>query len=265
MERERRKRPDDFIRDAEMMAPSRRATPVNDYGMYQKMDAAFSGLHEYLEELRRNYGRIGYAAQNFMSDLSKEYIVAAQHGDENGEIEMSYIGNAMKILSRGLSEAGLNGELPETNSNRFSRTVWQEQLEAELFGRIWPVITGHADFVPELTSWKNFNGNVQAYLYGFLDVVSELGKALTDELSKSEITLEAEFALFERYLEVAGSITLRLSQERHVPGYIISNGYGRWMSYSSKLRTAYGTIAHVRREYNLRLSMRRMILQALKG
>ncbi len=142
--------------------------------------------------------------------------------------------------------------------------MWQEQMEAELFGKIWPVIVGKTEAVPALTHWKDFKGNVQAFLYGYLDTVSELGKALTEELSKPDMTSELEFALFERYLAIAESITLRLSEERHVPGYVINNGYGRWTAYTKKLRTAYGTIAHVRRDYNLRRSIERMVKSALR-
>lgn len=62
-----------------------------------------------------------------------------------------------------------------------------------------------------------------------------------------------------RYLTIADSIVLRLSQKRHFPSYIISNGYGRFMAFSNRLSTVQGAIAHVRREYNLRLSMQRRL------
>src|SRR3989338_5737755 len=229
--------------------------PLKDFGMYEQIDAAFSGLSEHLDKLRRNQGRLGYASQNALSDLSKAYIEAAQHGDEE---EMSYINRSMQELTESFQHASVSGELAETG-NRFSRTIWQEQMEAELFGRIWQVIIAKTDAVPELTHWKNFKGNIQAFLYGFLDLVSELGKALDEELSKSNMTSKLEFALFERYLAVAKSIILRLSCERHVPGYVFNNGYGLWTAYTKKIRTAYGTIAHVRNDYNLRKSIERMI------
>src|SRR3989344_4124465 len=158
--------------------------PLKDFGMYEQMDAAFSGLSEHLDELRRNQGRLGYASQNALSDLSKAYIEAAQHGDEE---EMSYINRSMLELTESFQHASVSGELAETG-NRFSRTIWQEQMEAELFGRIWQVIIAKTDAVPKLTHWKDFKGNVQAFLYGFLDVVSELGKALEKELSRQDIT-----------------------------------------------------------------------------
>ncbi|KKS37740.1 MAG: hypothetical protein A3G49_05700 [Candidatus Sungbacteria bacterium RIFCSPLOWO2_12_FULL_41_11] len=256
------KRVDDFIRDAEVYNPKVCVPdPSRDYGMYSKMDEAFKGLHGHLDELRRNQGRVGYSAQNLMSDLSKDYISAAQQGDQEN---MAYIGRAMEMLTEGFNEASADGALAESG-NRFGRTIWQEQMEAELFGKIWPVITGAEEAVPDLLLWGNFHGNVQAYLYGFLDVVSELSKALAEEFSKPDMTVEKEFATFERYLAIADSITLRLSHERHTPGYIISNGYGHWMAYSNKLRTAYGTIAFVRRDYNLRRSIQRMVAKALKG
>lgn len=236
--------------------------PVEDFYMYERMDEAMEGLHEQLDRLRRNYGAVGYTAQNRMSDLSKAYIDESQVGDEESEEEMAFLDDSMEQLALGFNEASANGEIAETG-NRFSKTIWQERLEADLFGKIWPVIIGKSDQVPHIISWKNFRGNIQAYLYGFLDVVSELAKALTEELSEEGITADDEFELFKRYLAVASSIVLRLSRERHVPGYIINNGYGPWIAYTRKLRTAEGTIAHVRREYNLRLSMERMIQKTL--
>lgn len=251
---ENRKRVDDVLK--EIYWPKfHKPDPSKDFGMYNQIDKAFSGLSEHLDELRRNQGRLGYASQNALSDLSKAYIEAAQHGDEE---EMAYIGRSMQQLAESFQGASVSGELAETG-NRFSRTIWQEQMEAELFGRIWQVVIAKTDEVPELTPWTNFKGNIQAFLYGYLDVVSELAKALDEELSKPDMTSKLEFALFERYLAIAKSITLRLSYERHVPGYVINNGYGLWMAYTKKIRTAYGTIAHVRNDYNLRRSIERMI------
>lgn len=261
--RERQPRPDDFIRNAAEMANLRVQVPdpAKDFGMYEQMDIAFTGIHDKLEELRRNQGRIGYSAQNLMSDLSKAYIDGVQRGDD--EVELSYIGRAMDILSEGLAEAGANGQLAETG-NRFSRTVWQEQMEAELVGKTLPVIRGETKQVPALTSWKSFKGNVQGYLYSFLDLVPELSKQLNEDLSKDDMTREKEFGFFERYLAVAESTTLHLSQERHVPGYVINNAYGHWAAYTSKLRNAYGCILMVRDKYNLRRFIAREI-QSLKG
>ena len=257
MGNQRSPRPGQFVNDALDLCPKTIVVPdsTKDFGTYKKMDEAFNGLHEYMDGMRSNYGRVGYSAQNAMSDLSKAYIQAVQ--SEADKEELAFINQAMENLARGLSDAEVN-DLPE-NATQFGRTVWQEKTEADLFGLIWPVITHKADSVPELISWKGFGGNVQACLYGYLDLVSELGKALTEKLSDPDMNLEREFDLYERYLAVAGSITLRLSLERHVPGYVISNGYGRWMAYTTKLRTCYGTIAHVRREYNLRRSIMRMI------
>lgn len=252
-------RPDDFLR-AIPMPTARIPDPTKDSGMYDRMDMAFRELHEYLDGLRSKYGRVGYSGQNLMSDLTKDFITAVQRGDDE---ESAHIQVSIRQLSTGFEDAVQDGALPE-NPNNFSRTMWQEHMEAELFGRIWPVINGKSESVPELTSWKDFRGNVQAYLYGYLDVVSELGKSVTDELAKPDITTEYEFAVFERFLAIADSITLRLSAERHIPNYVISNGYGRWMAFSNKLRTAYGTIAHVRREYSLRRSMQRMIQSSVR-
>lgn len=250
-------RPDDFVREALEIAPPLVVTPDpdKDFGMYAKMDEAFLGLHEHLDDLRRNQGRLAYTAQNTLSDLSKSAIIAAFNGNDE---DVAYFELAMERLASGFDEATADGEIAD-NANRFSRTQWQELMEAYLFARIWPVIVGESDEVTTLTSWSDFDGNVQAYLYGFLDVVSELSKSVTEKLSDPDMTIEEEFAIYERYLAIADSIVLRLSQERHVPGYVISNGYGRWMSYATKLRTAYGTIGHVRREYNLRRSMQRML------
>lgn len=253
-------RPNDFLRAIRKPA-ARVPDPTKDFGMYEEMCIAFSDLHEFLDGLRSRYGQVGYSGQNLMSDLSKEYIAAVQRGDEE---EAARIQAGIQELSKGFEEAVQDGALPES-PNGFSRTMWQEHMEAELFGRIWPVIAGKSAQVPALTGWKDFQGNVQAFLYGYLDVVSELSKAIADELSGDEVTTEHELEVFRRYLAIADSITLRLSEERHIPNYVISNGYGRWMAYSNKLRTAYGTIAHVRREYSSRLSTQRMINAAVRS
>lgn len=237
--------------------------PAKDFHIYERMSEAMDGLHEHLDRLRRNYGAVGYSSQNLMSDLTKAYIDEAQVGSEGSEEEMAFLDHDMEQLSLGINESSGRGDIAEVG-NRFSRTMWQERLEADLFGKIWPVIVGRVDEVPAIISWKNFQGNIQAYLYGFLDVVSELAKALTEELSRDDMTIEKEFQLFQRYLVMASSITLRLSQERHAPGYVINNGYGPWMAYTRKLRTVYGTIAYVRREYNLRRSMERMIQRSME-
>jgi predicted translin family RNA/ssDNA-binding protein len=251
------RRPDAFLRKAEAIFRHAVKAPEGDFGMYQAMDNACDGLHGYLDELRRNQGRVGYSAQNDMSDYSKEYIDAIMDGRED---DAMYLWRQMDVVAKGINEAGCREDLAEMGT-RFSRTIWQEKLEAELFGKIWPVVTGKKEEVPNLPHWDedDFQGNIQAFLYGFLDVVSELSKALTEELGKPDITTKHEFALYERYLKVAKSITLRLSAERHVPGYVISNGYGRWMAFSNKLRGAYGCIAHVQRDFNLRRSILRMV------
>lgn len=256
-------KPNQFINDALDLCPAIIVVPnsTKDFGMYETMNAAFDGLHEYLDNMRSNYGRIGYAAQNTISDLSKAFIEAVQRGAD--ETELGYISLAMEKLAEGFNDVEMS-KLPESPT-QFGRTVWQEKMEADLFGLIWPVVSGKTDSVPELIFWKDFKGNVQAYLYGYIDLVSELGKALDYELSDPDMTVERELDLYERYLAIAASITLRLSQERHVPGYVINNGYGRWVAYTNKLRTAYGTIAHVRREYNLRRSIQRMINHAAYG
>lgn len=254
-------RPDDFLRRIKkprVVVPD----PTQDFHMYDRMNEAMNGLHEHLDRLRRNYGAIGYSAQNLMSDLTKAYIDETQAGNEGFEEEMAFLDDGMEQLAVGFNQASESGEIAEVG-NRFSRTIWQEKFEADLYRKIWPVIVDRADEVPGIVSWKNFQGNVQAYLYGFLDVVSELAKGLDEELSGNDMTIEKEFGLFQRYLAIASSITLRLSQERHAPGYVINNGYGPWMAYTRKLRTAYGTIAHVRREYNLRRSMERMIQRSV--
>lgn len=253
-------RVDDFIREIEPPIV-RKPNSSEDYGMYAEIDRAFDGIHEHFEQLRRNQGRIAYSAQNLMSDLSKAAIEAIQCGDEE---EFSFLLEDMGKLSSGFDDAAEQDEIAD-HGNRFSRTMWQENLEAELFGDIWPVIKGDSDMVSELQSWRKFKGNPQAYLYGYLDIVSELGKSLTKELSNSNISSEDEFSLFNRYLVIAESIVLRLSEERHVPGYIINNGFSRFSSFSRKLYTANGTIAHVRRDLNLRLSIRRMIFGATQN
>jgi len=237
-----------------------------DFGTFDRMKTAFIGIPEDLENLRRNQGKLGYTAQNMMSDLSKAAIEASQRGDEQ---EAAQLENEMAKLVSGFINISEQGELAETG-NRFSRTIWQEKLEADLFRVIWPVITGKEDEIRKLPSWCNYQNdgcNVQAFMYGYLDVVPELGKALSDELAKDEMTTELEFRLIQRYLVIADSITLALSQFRHTPGYVINNAFGHWAAFTSKLRTAYGTIAHVRRDYSLRRSVQRMheaLLNAIK-
>lgn len=267
---QREKRADEFLRNIKkprINIPD----PDSDFHTYEKMSNAMDGLHDHLERLRRNYGTVGYCSQNLMSDLQKAYIDEVQDnhsGDEFNE-ELAFLDHGMEQLARGLNEASADGEIAEVG-NRFTRTVWQERLEADLFGKLWPVIIGRTNEIPNLISWRDFQGNVQAFLYGYLDLVSELAKAVGKELSKLSLDsedIEREFELFRRYLSVAESLMLRLSQERHVPGYIISNGYGRFMAYTNKVRTAYGAIAHVRYDYNLRLSnerMRRSMMEMMK-
>lgn len=251
--------PGDFLRDIGKLK-AHIPDPIKDFGMYQQMDTAFKGLHEYLDKQRSNYGRVGYSSQNLMSDLSKAYIEAIQCEDEE---EVADIQNKMKKLNEGLNKAIDEYALPE-NFDSFSRTIWQERHEAELFGAIWPIIIGKSETIPQLIYWKDFQGNIQAYLYAFLDVITELAKAVDQEVARPDITTEYELRVFERYLAIAESIALCLSQERHIPGYVISNGFGRWMAYSKKLRTAYGAIAHVRKDLGLRYSIQRMIKVAIQ-
>lgn len=251
-------RVDGFLKKAQV--PERRIPdPDTDFGMFQRMDVAFDGLHNYLDDLRRNQGRIGYTAQNMMSDLSKASIEASMRGDE---YEVARLDDEMRRLMKGLNGVSFDGELAEVG-NRFTRTVAQEYQEAVLFEQIWAVIEGREMSIPELVRWTAFDGNVQAFLYGYIDVVSELAKALTKKLSDPDLTTTKELALYERYLVIAESIALRLDEERHVPGYVINNGFGPFMAYTNKMRTVHGTIAAVRREYNQRLSMRRMIQEQL--
>lgn len=250
MERQRQPRVDDFLKA--IRKPSVRVPkPEDDFNMYERIDVAFDGLHEHLDRLRSNQGRLGYSAQNLMSDLSKVYIESAQLGAEE---EMAFLDNDMERLVEGFGE--VSHEIAE-GSNRFGKTLWQERHEAKLFGQIWPVIIGETEEVPQLLPWNKFKGNVQAYLYGYLDLVTELAKAIGEKLS-SPMTTDEELRLFERYLTIASSIGLQLSHHRHVPGYVINNAFGHWAAYTTKLRTVYGCIANVRRDYNLRLSTKRM-------
>jgi len=252
--REKTERVDDFLR---VIQKPHIQTPdhIRDFGMYQQMNAAFDGLHEHLNYLMRNQGRIGFASQNLMSDLSKAFIVAAQ---ENDEEEMAYMEYAMEQLVTGLDERAV--EIAESG-NRSSRTSWQERHEAELFGKIWPVIVGTKKVVPELTHWKNFQGKVQAFLYGYLDVVTELAKTVDKKLYRlnesEELANEDEFKLFERYIDIADSIILHLEQLRHIPGYIINNGYSRFATYKGKLYKAEGCVARMRQRYNDKKSYHR--------
>ena len=251
MERQRQPRVDDFLK-AILKPVFRIPRPEEDFHVYERIDEAFDGLREHLDKLRSNQGRLGYSAQNLMSDLTKAYIESSQLNEEE---DAAFLDNDMERLVEGFSEVG--HEIAE-GSNRFSKTLWQERHEAKLFGQIWPVVAGKIDEVPQLLPWNKFKGNVQAYLYGYLDVVTELAKAVGERLS-SPMTTDEELDLFKRYLAVANSIALQLSRHRHVPGYVVNNAFGHWAAYTTKLRTVYGCIANVRRDYNLRLSNRRII------
>jgi hypothetical protein len=101
-------------------------------------------------------------------------------------------------------------------------------------------------------------------MYGPLDVIPEWGKALGDELAKADLTTEREFMLIERYLAVADSVSLYLSQFRHTPGYVINNAFGHWAAFTSKLRTADFTISVIRRDYGVRRSNLRMHMATIR-
>lgn len=253
MDRSRQPRVDDFLKAIRKPAV-RVPDSKDDFYMYERMKVALDGLSEHFDRLRSNQGRLGYSAQNLMSDITKASIEAAILGDE---VEQGFLDDDMDRLAEGINDASY--EIAESG-NRFAKTLWQEKNEAKLFGQIWKVIIGESDKIPELTPWNKFKGNLQAYLYGYLDVVTELAKAIGEKMSEP-MTTEQEFQIFRRYLAIADSIALHLSFYRHVPGYVINNGFGRWMAYTTKLRTVYGCIAHVRRDYNLRLSNRRMITE----
>lgn len=257
---ERTTRPGQFIDEALTVCGPLidKPDPSEDYGTYERMDAAFSGLHEHMDGQRRNQGRIGYASQNSMSDVSKRLMNLVRLEREQ---DAAYVMDGMDILADGFRDAVADGALAD-DANKFEGTIEQENMEARLFVSFWPVVAGKSDAVPEISSWRDFEGNIQAYLYGFLDVVSEMAKAITDELydgnRTGSLTTEKELTIFDRFLRIADSIVLRLSQERHTPGYIINNGFGHWMAYTKKLRTAEGAVAHVRRDYILRCSFQRM-------
>jgi hypothetical protein len=250
---ERRPRVDDFLK-AIPRPQIRVPKPEEDFYVYEKVGVAFQGLREHLDGLRSNQGRLGYSAQNLMSDLTKAYIDSAQMSQEE---EMAFLENDMEKLAEGFN--GVSHEIAE-GGNRFSKTLHQERHEAKLFHQGWSVIIGKTDEISDLLPWHKFKGNVQAYLYAYLDVETEWAKGVVEKLS-SPMTTEEELELYRRYLTVASSIALQLSHHRHVPGYVINNAFGHWAAYTTKLRTVYGCIANVRRDYNLRLSNQRMINQ----
>ena len=189
----------------------------------------------------------------------KELIERVKDGEED---DPSYILRAMETLVDGFREDGVEA-LPD-HVDRFGSTLEQENMEGKLFALLWPVVTGKADAVPEIPSWRQFQGNLQAYLYGFIDLVSEMAKAVGDEVAKPDMTTEREFAIFERYLAIADSIVIALSTVRHSPGYVINNGYGRWSAFTNRLRGIQGTVAHVQRDYSSRRSTQRMIGDAIE-
>lgn len=251
-----RPRPDQFLRDAQAIyTPEiRRPDSSKDFGTYEQMERAFDGLLEFLEDWRRNYGRVGYGAVNQMSDLQKDCIARIQDGEDDNP---AYAIRAMETVFEGFVEDGSKA-LPD-HVDRFESMLGQEYLEGVLFDLFWPVVVGKASAVPQIPAWKSFKGNLQAYLYGFIDVVTELAKAVDDELAKPDMTTDREFETLERYLAIADSIILALSTLRHSPGYVINNGFGRWVAFSNKLYSIQGAVKHVQRNYSLRRSTQRMI------
>ena len=238
--------------------------PANDFGMYKEMDRALKGIHEYLDELRSNQGKIGFGSQNLMSTVTKFYIANVQiacEAEDPAEVErvtgdLASNGQDMCEITDGLKEAQSQKKLAETGT-RFSRTTWQERTEAELFGYVWPVIVGKKEAVPELLPWGYYEGNIQAYLYAFLDLVPEMAKALNRlvaKMNKRGVPREDKIVLYERYIAVAESIVLYLDPEKHVPGYVINNAYGRWAAFNTKLGKVRGTIEMVRDKYNALLA-----------
>lgn len=235
-------------------------TPENDFGTYVQVSKSLSGDYPVLESYRRNIGRIGFAMINGASDLSKGVIEATKAGNLARADELlidmeEALANFMRQQLDGrdanfLSE-GFQGALPEDpGSTFFFRGSAQEYVEARLFRIMWPFITGNKLMMPELPTISQFGVNLQAILGGYIDVVGELAKAVTDErLASAELR---SLELFERYISIAESIELRLSEVRHFPNNVISNTDDRRNGYSQLLKhRVQGTIANVKRDYAL--------------
>jgi len=244
-------RVDDFLKRLPKIK-IRKPDSKRDFGMYERMDKAFEGLHEHLKYLMRNQGRIGYASVNAMSDYQHAYIEAVV---ENNEEEMAHMEYAMLQIEEGLVER--EDEIAESG-NRFSRLTWQEGGEGRLVGKIFPIIIGKKNQIPKLMTWQEFRekgGNVQAFVYQYIDVVTELSKELTAEIWRKNrngppLTDEEEKILIERFIDVADSIRLRLSQERHFPDYVIGNSFGKFSRHNSRIRGVEICILRARDTYN---------------
>lgn len=242
---------------------------ADDFGMFARMNEAFRNIHAILDQQMRNQGKVGYASQNHMSDLTKAMIEAAFRGDSEEVARLDSEINDLRVnletasLPEDLAEAApegydgaksrYDGALAESG-NRFTRTVHQEATEAHLFALIWPVIAGWQDQVHRLPTWKERGGNIQAYLHAYVDLVSELSKARTDFIDQmirtDSATSDEMLAVTERFLVIAESIVIRLNQERHLPAYVSSNAYGRWATLSNRMRGLSNLLGAVRREHS---------------
>lgn len=247
-----------FVPAVKVRAPD----PAQDFGTYRALDQMLQGVHEICEKRRSGFGSVGHAATNGMSDLTKAAIDATVEGDDADAAE--YLAQCERLesdfknvrlpddLARFLPE-GYDAVIPTTN--QFLNTLGQERMEANLFARIWPVVIGKAEVVPALPTLRESNTNIPQVMSGIVDTVSEISKALDDEVSERLTTIGERLRVTDRFLRIASSIELRLAQERHHPGNVIDNGWGHWNRFSSRIRKqVQAVIAFKKRDKAMYLS-----------
>jgi predicted translin family RNA/ssDNA-binding protein len=248
--------------------------PEDDFGTYEQVDRALCGASSILEKLRRNYGTVGFASQNKVSDLSKAAITASINGDdEAAERFLEELDGVLSNLDAARLPEDLAGyladryahALPQGIVSDFFRNSAQEFVEAKLFTLMWPVVLGKEKLMPTLPTMHEFSVTIQAILAGYLDVTSEMAKSLDLELEKSDITIERELELLKRFLKIARSIHLYLSSLRHAPQYVINNSHIRGQGFKSRLYRIQGMLARMSQRYSDRLSQKRHTDQILKS
>jgi len=227
------------------------------------------GVSEILEARRRLYGVVGHGTRNASSDLSKGIIEAVMRGDY---VESDRLAEDFTLLRLEFERQeiplelhdhlpeGRRGALPDMDSSQFEKDVGQEYVEAMLFRSIWPVVLGEVAEMPRLPTMRELGLDVPETLAGIVDVVSEMSKALASEMIRSDLATDEEFEILRRFITIAESIDQRIGEERHAPGYVINNAYGRWNAFTNKLRNqVQNSILRAKDNLGVRMSFKRMI------
>ncbi len=217
--------------------------PGNDFGTYKQVKESLKGAKELLEKYRSNQGAVGYAGQNFVSDITKEIIDCVAFGDlaRAKELQEELNATLKKLDHHSLPEElveftgpNFTGALAEDFRTSFRNNNFQESAEAELFALMWPVIHGDTEEMPHLPKIREFDYPVQCVLAGYLDVVSELGKKVDEARENPDWTADDHIKIYGRFLRVARSVFLVLSEVRHAPKNVVSNSFGRFQGFGDK-------------------------------